>query len=175
MTYPAPKTEDRPRLRPEHDCPPCVDCGGRVGIPMECHRDRHRGGRDARLFCPACGMGWVGTDAEVAQAWKVQAAWERVERRDADGQVASLHADARFRLEEVATLREGNAGLAERVVSLMAEVQGERINATKRLRQVEELADLCKQVADWLSTTGAKGLRESFKPWMKRYRKAVKR
>lgn len=32
--------------------------------------------RDATLFCPACGTGWVGTPAEVEQAERAQAAWD---------------------------------------------------------------------------------------------------
>jgi hypothetical protein len=48
------------------------------GIPARVDR-HHSGPEESTLKCPACGVGWVGTPAEVEQAEKAQAAWERRE------------------------------------------------------------------------------------------------
>lgn len=58
------------------DCPPCPECKTPIGAPIHTH---HRGAeypREVRLVCHACGHGWIGTDAEVEQAERAEAAWE---------------------------------------------------------------------------------------------------
>lgn len=70
---------------PARDCPPCPACKLEVGTPV--HRDcgvehgRWHGPTNATLFCPACGTGWIGTEADLAQAW---AAWRAYEEEQAE-------------------------------------------------------------------------------------------
>ena len=61
--------------QPHHDCPACPDCGSSLGTPTR-EVERWDGPRDATLFCPACGVGWVGTAVDVEQAERAWAAWE---------------------------------------------------------------------------------------------------
>jgi hypothetical protein len=72
------------KLPPEIDCPSCPECKSTVGTPVHDRRgerlcDRHAGDDDARLYCPACGHGWRGTDAELEQA---QDAWDAYARSE---------------------------------------------------------------------------------------------
>lgn len=63
-----------------HDCPTCPHCGTRCGFPISAADWNHRANAALhRLACPACGGGWRGTDAEVAQAQRAQTAWEQLE------------------------------------------------------------------------------------------------
>lgn len=65
-------------LKPWHDCPPCPSCGTKVGCPAR-HEERGRwsGPDTANLFCPACGVGWVGSGPEVLQAELAREIWDR--------------------------------------------------------------------------------------------------
>ena len=62
---------------PWHDCPRCPDerCGAPCGSLEPYNPDKWYGPRDATLFCPACGTGWHGTDAELEQALVAETAW----------------------------------------------------------------------------------------------------
>jgi hypothetical protein len=63
--------------RRNHDCPPCPKGCGSVGTPSSKTESGRWYGPDAsRLWCPACGAGWYGTDAEFAQAEAAWAAYE---------------------------------------------------------------------------------------------------
>jgi hypothetical protein len=67
-------------VAPHHDCPPCQACGCPVGVPIRTQEPgRWYGPDESTLFCPACGVGWIGTPDEVEQAEKAQAAWEQHE------------------------------------------------------------------------------------------------
>lgn len=67
---------------PARDCPPCPKCDGSFGTPisLETGKDpserRWYGPDDATIWCPACGAGWVGNDADLAQAWASWRAYE---------------------------------------------------------------------------------------------------
>lgn len=63
-------------LKPWHDCPSCPACGMTCGVPARIDR-HHSGPAESTLKCPACGIGWVGSTAEVEQAERSQAAWEK--------------------------------------------------------------------------------------------------
>lgn len=65
-------------IDPATDCPACPECKGPFGVPMESAEceGRFYGPRDATLFCVACGVGWVGSHGEVAQARAAQDAFE---------------------------------------------------------------------------------------------------
>ena len=53
----------------EHDAPACPRCKMPVGTPIkEAGQDRWEGPPNSTLFCPGCGCGWVGTEAEFAHA-----------------------------------------------------------------------------------------------------------
>lgn len=69
-------------MRPWHDCPKCPGCGSTVGVPRRAADWNHRAKEGDRIVCPACGTGWVGTDAEVAQAESAQQAWEAHESEE---------------------------------------------------------------------------------------------
>jgi hypothetical protein len=65
---------------PAYDCPACPACGAACGSPIydehgNYNQDRWDGPDDATIHCPACGCGWVGTEAELAQARAAVAAW----------------------------------------------------------------------------------------------------
>lgn len=63
-------------VKPWHDCPPCPDCGLNCSVPARVDR-HHSGPAESTLKCPACGLGWVGSAEDVAQAERAQAAWEQ--------------------------------------------------------------------------------------------------
>lgn len=66
---------------PEYDCPKCPGCGDALGTPLIRNEvERWYGPLRANLFCPACGTGWVGTEAEMAPANRAQDAWEAIEK-----------------------------------------------------------------------------------------------
>ena len=66
------------------DCPECPECKAKLGTPahQDCgvEKGRWNGPENATLWCPSCGCGWVGTYAEVEQAW---AAWRAYEASQA--------------------------------------------------------------------------------------------
>lgn len=65
------------RKTPEQDCPNCPTCKEPLGTSLKRNGvERWYGPANANLFCPVCGTGWAGTEAEVAQANKAQDAWE---------------------------------------------------------------------------------------------------
>lgn len=68
-------------LMPWHDCPSCPKCGMNCSVPASQAGTEGRwyGPPEATLFCPACGAGWVGDEADVAQAVRAQLAWEQHE------------------------------------------------------------------------------------------------
>ena len=68
-------------MRPELDCPRCPGCRGPFGVPIETADWNHRASPGDRIACPAGGTGWVGTEEEVAQAKRAQAAWEASDGR----------------------------------------------------------------------------------------------
>jgi hypothetical protein len=48
-----------------------------LGTPiLEAEVDRFDGPPDSTLFCPSCGVGWVGSEADLAQARASWAAYE---------------------------------------------------------------------------------------------------
>jgi hypothetical protein len=57
------------------DCPKCPHCGVSCGVPMRAADWNHRAQPTDRIVCPACGMGWFGTDAEFQQSELAQQAW----------------------------------------------------------------------------------------------------
>lgn len=61
-------------MKPYHDTPIC-ECGGPM-VGRAVANWNHRAEREHRIVCCACGEGRVGTDAEVAQAEKADAAWK---------------------------------------------------------------------------------------------------
>lgn len=61
-------------LVPWHDTPMCP-CGGPM-VGRRVARWNHRAELAHRLVCCACGEGRIGTDEEVAQAERADAAWE---------------------------------------------------------------------------------------------------
>lgn len=62
--------------KPWHDCP-AGPCGhGNLGVPIAAANDGHRAKPGDNLVCQACGVGWKGTPADVAQAERAQAAWD---------------------------------------------------------------------------------------------------
>ena|ERR1700686_2088139 len=75
--------QDKPRtvpLRPWHDAPK-TPCGcGQIGCLEPYNPSGWYGPADATLFCPACGTGWHGTDAEIVQALISQTWWDAFER-----------------------------------------------------------------------------------------------
>ena len=93
--------------RPWHDCPPCASCGAFVAVPVREADARFYPPKEgvANLFCPACGVGFVGFPGQVAQAERAQAAWDAECEREAE----ALQNARRERLEaeKVARLAEG--------------------------------------------------------------------
>lgn len=70
--------DDNTQLAPEVDCPPCPRCSLLVGTPIkEAEVERFEGPPSSTLYCPACGHAWVGSEADLAQARKSWAAYER--------------------------------------------------------------------------------------------------
>ena len=65
------------------EAPKCPECGDPLGTPCneECgvERGRWHGPPNATLKCPACGTGWVGTDVEVADAWRSWVEFEKTQ------------------------------------------------------------------------------------------------
>ena len=62
---------------PARDCPVCPECYLALGTPIVAAEvERWDGPDNATLYCPSCGEGWVGTEAEVQQAEKAWAAYE---------------------------------------------------------------------------------------------------
>jgi hypothetical protein len=62
---------------PERDCPPCPRCKLELGTPIkESGVERFEGPPSSTLFCPSCGAGWVGSEADVARARAAWAAYE---------------------------------------------------------------------------------------------------
>ena len=71
------------RMNPWHDCPPCPNGCGHVGVPIRAGGWNHRADPDKHnLVCPACGAGWEGTPEEVEQAERAQLAWEAKRRAE---------------------------------------------------------------------------------------------
>lgn len=63
--------------RRNFDAPPCPEGCGPIGTPSrETEQGRWYGPPEARLWCPCCGVGWYGDEAEVAKA---EAAWQAYE------------------------------------------------------------------------------------------------
>ena len=60
-------------MLPHHDTPMCL-CGGPMVLVGNAHFN-HRANKGDRIVCCACGKGRRGTDAEVEQATKADAAW----------------------------------------------------------------------------------------------------
>ena len=62
-----------------YNAPRCPDpkCNRPCGTPSQ-HTEQGRwyGPAASRIWCPACGTGWYGTDAELAQA---ESAWQAYE------------------------------------------------------------------------------------------------
>lgn len=52
-------------MRPWQDGPKCPHCGSRTSVPQRGWDWNHRAKPGDNLACPACGGGWVGTDAEI--------------------------------------------------------------------------------------------------------------
>lgn len=71
---------------PFHDCPRCprAGCNGPLCTTLYagCNAAARARHYNLRLFCPACGDGFDGTDAEYAQALAADRAWEIHEGRD---------------------------------------------------------------------------------------------
>lgn len=63
-------------LKPWEDCPQCP-CGGPMVTRAKADSGwNHRAHEGDRLVCCACGDGKIGTDAEVEQATRADAAWD---------------------------------------------------------------------------------------------------
>ena len=69
-------------LKPWHDTPVCNQntCTGPL-IPKRSADWNHRATAVDRLVCCSCGLGCVGSDAEVEQAERAQVAWDAEEKR----------------------------------------------------------------------------------------------
>jgi hypothetical protein len=82
MTAPAVSKDEIEELeRQNADCPRCPDekCGLPMSTPSsKTERGRWYGPANARLWCPACGTGWYGTDGDVKRAEMAWAAYERL-------------------------------------------------------------------------------------------------
>lgn len=66
-------------LKPWHDTPRCALCRGPlVTVEWSGRMDRVRN-QDDRLICCACGESCRGSDAEVEQAKRADAAWDAAE------------------------------------------------------------------------------------------------
>lgn len=66
---------------PWHDTPPCPACMASDGTPgVAVTRATHARGEEyapeVSLCCCACGHGWAGSNEEVEQATRADAAWE---------------------------------------------------------------------------------------------------
>lgn len=63
------------------EAPPCPECKQPLGTPInvECGVEpgRWHGRADANLFCPMCGIGWIGGYVEVADAWRAFVEYEQ--------------------------------------------------------------------------------------------------
>ena len=66
------------------EAPACPKCKDHLGTPLneECGGRRCDGLGNSNLRCPACGHGWLGTDLEVADAWRSFVEWEQKETRE---------------------------------------------------------------------------------------------
>lgn len=59
------------------NCPPCPKCGCNVATPSsETEHGRWYGPPESRLWCPACGAGWYGSDDEVKAAQRAMDMYE---------------------------------------------------------------------------------------------------
>ncbi len=63
------------------EAPACPECKANLGTPLneECGGRRCDGPGNSNLRCPACGHGWLGTDLDVANAWRSFVEWEQKE------------------------------------------------------------------------------------------------
>jgi hypothetical protein len=54
------------------EAPKYPKCDAKRGTPLneECGGRRFSGPADSNLRCPRCGDGWVGSDEDVANAWR---------------------------------------------------------------------------------------------------------
>lgn len=60
-----------------HDCPPCPKGCGNIATPSsKTEQGRWYGPPESRLWCPACGAGWYGSDAELRKAEDAWLAYE---------------------------------------------------------------------------------------------------
>lgn len=69
-------------MTPHTDCPTCPHCGSPCGVPVASRLPDDWAPSDSgadNLACAACGRRWRGTDAEVAQAERAQAAWDAMQ------------------------------------------------------------------------------------------------
>ena len=67
--------------KPWHDTPRCRPCGGPLVTPEWAGRRDRVSDPGHRLICCACGISCLGTDAEVEQAKKADAAYDAARDR----------------------------------------------------------------------------------------------
>ncbi len=68
-------------IDPARNGPPCPECKTTLGTPISrvTGVERWNGPDNATIWCPACGLGWVGTIDEVIQAVTSWNAYENEE------------------------------------------------------------------------------------------------
>jgi RNase P subunit RPR2 len=63
------------------EAPLCPKCESPLGTPVnaECGVEpgRFDGPPTSNLFCPSCGIGWIGDYVEVADAWRAFVEYEQ--------------------------------------------------------------------------------------------------
>lgn len=83
--------------------PNCPEGCGATGVPVSVAEGRFyapKDGREARLFCPACGQAWHGSDAEVWSARNSEAAHQRqLEREHKQAKETAKEREMREKLE----------------------------------------------------------------------------